>query len=457
MSRTRDDVNIILDGYGQMLVTIFTQISLCYPMTDKSRLPELMKTLQRGLERLTESFPWLAGQVVCEGAAANVAGVFIIKPLDKTPRLTVRDLTEESTMSSLEDIRQAGYPMDRLDEDMVAPRRTSSGCPGETTAEVFQLQVTIIEDGLILTFLGQHQCMDGVGQGQVMHLLSKACRGEAFTADELRSGNRDPADAIPLLDENNLTTGPELRYNMAKPLSASDAKPRAAGVWCHFSFPLDSLRTLKQTAEQALPATTQFISTDDALTAFVWQSIMRARLPRLPEDSPALLARSADIRKHVGISATHPGFAQCMTYHDQFTAQELVDSPLGAIAADLRAALAPGTSTLAHDARALATLVARTPDKSAVSLLGGAFDMAGGRDVMINSWAGQGAYGLDFGLGLGLPEAVRRPRFDGFQGLVYLLPKRPDGEVGVAVCLSGEDLQRLKDDGEFTRLATVVG
>ncbi|KAK8093242.1 uncharacterized protein PG998_014643 [Apiospora kogelbergensis] len=112
-----------------------------------------------------------------------------------------------------------------------------------------------------------------------------------------------------------------------------------------------------------------------------------------------------------------------MTYHDQFSARELVESPLGVVAADLR----------------------------------GAFDMAGGRGVMINSWAGLGAYSLHFGLGLGLPEAVRRPRFDAFQRLVYLLPKRPDGEFGVAVCLYENYLQRLKDDGELTKLATIVG
>ncbi|KAK8075326.1 trichothecene 3-O-acetyltransferase [Apiospora hydei] len=359
-------------------------------------------------------------------------------------------------MPSLEDFRAAGCPMNCLDEDLVAPRRTSSGRPGETTAEVFQLQASIVNGGLILTFLGQHQCMDGVGQGQVMHLLSKACRGEAFTEDELRSGNRDPADKIPLLDDTAWVPGTEPRYNKVEPLPVGDVRqPMPTGVWCHFSFPNGSLLTLKQMATQSLPTATPYISTDDALSAFVWQSIMRVRLPRLQEDSPVLFARSVDIRHHVGISATYPGFAQCMTYHYKFSARQLVESPLGAIAADLRAAIATETSTLAYDARSLATLVDRTPDKSTVSLLGGGFDMT--RDVMLNSWANQGAYHLDFGLGLGRPESVRRPRFDAFQGLVYLMPKRPDGEIGVAVCLSEEDMQRLKGDGGFMRFARLAG
>ncbi|KAK6839132.1 Trichothecene 3-O-acetyltransferase [Apiospora arundinis] len=60
-------------------------------------------------------------------------------------------------------------------------------------------------------------------------------------------------------------------------------------------------------------------------------------------------------------------------------------------------------------------------------------------------------------MGLGPPEAVRRPRFDAFQGLVYLLPKRPDGEIGVAVCLSEDDMQRLREDTGFIKFAKLVG
>ncbi|KAK7971544.1 hypothetical protein PG989_016560 [Apiospora arundinis] len=426
-----EEVGIPLDGYGQMLVTIFTQISLCYPMEDESKVPAAMQALDRGLELLAASFPWLAGQVVCNGSAEGVTGTSKITPLGRAPRMAVKNLSNDRAMPSMGQLRRAGYPMHKLDEDIVAPRRTSSGRPDETTAEVFQLQSTIIKGGLILTFLGQHQCMDGVGQGQVLHLLA----GETFTTEELRTGSRDPADAIRLLDQAFWTPGPEVRYNKVESLPADYAKRRMpSGIWCHFSFSHDALLTLKRVAAQGLPASTPYVSTDDALSAFIWQSIVRARLTRLPGDSPVLFARSVDIRGHVGISATYPGFAQCMTYHDKFSTRQLVDSPLGTVAADLRAAVARETSTLAYDARSLATLVSRTPDK-----------------------ATQDAYHLDFGMGLGLPEAVRRPRFDAFQGLVYLLPKRPDGEIGVAICLSEDDMQRLREDIGFMEFAKLVG
>ncbi|KAI1269667.1 putative trichothecene 3-O-acetyltransferase [Xylariaceae sp. FL1019] len=446
----------VLDGYGQMLVTIFTQISLCYTVPDGFQISTVTDNLQRGLEILADHFPWLAGQVVREGVGEGSTGVFKITPLVATPRMYVKDMMDGVVMPSFQDLGRTGYPMNDLDEKLIAPRNTSSGWPGETVAEVFQLQVNMVKGGIIITFLGQHQCMDGVGQAQVIRLLSKACRGEEFTVEELEAGSRDQPEVMLSLNDDTWTQGPELRYNTVKPPSAKEAgTPRPNGVWCHFSFSAESLSCLKHAATRTLPTTTPYISTDDALSAFVWKAIMRARSPRLQGNERALLARAVDVRKFVGIATMHPGFAQCMTYHDTFTIQQLVQSSLGVVAADLRAAIAPETSSLAYDARSLATLVSRTPDKSTLSLLGGDFDMA--RDVMINSWVNQNAYELDFGLGLGTPDVVRRPRFDAFQGLVYLLPKRQDGEIGVAVCLSEEDMLRLREDGEFSVLGKPVG
>ncbi len=88
--------------------------------------------------------------------------------------------------------------MNTLDESIVAPRKTIPG-PSESTAEVFQLQATIIKGELVLSFLGQHQAMDGTGQAQVIHLFSKACRNESFTAEELSIGNLAAENVVLLL------------------------------------------------------------------------------------------------------------------------------------------------------------------------------------------------------------------------------------------------------------------
>ena len=116
------------------------------------------------------------------------------------------------------------------------------------------------------------------------------------------------------------------------------------------------------------------------------------------------------------------------------------------MASRLLGAADPNTSSLAYDARALATLINRAPDKSVVSLTV-VLDLS--VDIMLSSWASIDCWGLDFNLGLGKPEAVRRPQFVPVESLIYLMPRMLDGEVAVALCLRQEDLERLRADEQF--------
>ncbi|KAI1426155.1 transferase [Xylaria sp. FL1777] len=225
------------------------------------------------------------------------------------------------------------------------------------------------------------------------------------------------------------------------------------GVWSYFDFSASSLKKLKSHATQTLPPNSSYVTTDDALTAFVWQSIAKARLARSHNTAKMQFARAVDLRRYLNIPGTHPGIVQSMTYHS-FSMEQAAHSPLGALAASLRAALNPETSNLAYHGRSLATLISRTPDKTSISFLAG---LDPTRDVMLSSWANQNSYQLDFGLGLGLPLAVRRPRFDSLPGLVYFTPKTLDGDIGVAICLSSDEIEALTTDDEFLKHAKHIG
>ena len=53
---------VVLDILGQQSLEIFTQICFCYSMgEDGESKDEILETLRKGLERLTEGFPWVAG------------------------------------------------------------------------------------------------------------------------------------------------------------------------------------------------------------------------------------------------------------------------------------------------------------------------------------------------------------------------------------------------------------
>ncbi|PWY72760.1 hypothetical protein BO83DRAFT_399123 [Aspergillus eucalypticola CBS 122712] len=337
-----------LDIFGQQTFTINIQSCFCFPLQDNSACPKNIDTLTKGLERLSTSFPWLAGQVVNEGSGDG----------------------------------------DTDNQDESAP--------------VFLIRANFITGGL-LTFVAQHNVMDATGLTNIIHLFSKACRNEDFTDKERWDGNLSRRDIVPLLEDSHMA-GAELNRYMINAM-ASLAPP-------------------------------SFVSTDDSLTAFIWQSVARARLRRLDSSTHSTLCTGHSRNVYTG-----------------FPMKRLIEEPLGTIALQLRFALSDKLR-LEHHTRAIATFLSRTPDKSKFSF-GASIDTT--TDLIPSSWAKLEGCCSDFNLGLGLPEAVRKPRCNEVERLTLLLPKTLESNVVVAICLRDGDVAELRSDVVFHEHAESIG
>lgn len=455
--------NDILDILGQTpgLYKLYTQICSIYRVSEASSHDAIIDTLTNGLDRLAKSFPWLTGQVINEGAGDGNTGVFKITPLDKI-QLVVKDLRHDPFAPTMDGLRQAKYPFTMLDENVIAPCTTLNlpgNLPSITTesALVFCVQANFIEGGLMLTLVAQHNVMDMTGQDFIIGLLSKACHNEPFTSEELTVGNMDRSHVIPLL-EDSYTPGPELAHQIVKPPPSvkyviSDPVTPPKSTWAYIELSAAQLDSLKALTTNTLPASTDFISTDDAVSAFIWKSVARARASRLEATSESLFTRAVDMRQRFGIPQGYPGLLQTLTYNTH-TIQKLSKEPLGIVAAELRSQLDPKKNDLVFSTRALATFLSRSADKTKASFTA---TVNVSSDFMLSSWSRISCYDLDFNLGLGKPEAVRRPRFTPVEGLGYLMPRSAAGEMPVGICLRDEDWERLKGDGEFTKYAKYVG
>lgn len=451
-------------GSSPLMVKLYTQICFCYTLSNSPSQASITTILTEGLERLTTNFPWVAGQVVNEKSGEGKPDVLRIRPFERIPRLIVKDLSNDDSIPSMDELRNAHFPFHMLDESIICPRMTLPipGClHDEPSAPVLLFQATLIKGGLLFTCVGQHNVMDMTGQGELMRLYSKACRDEAFTDEEISIGNLSRHDTIPFLDEP-YEPGEELAYQIAKPAPSSPPTtdgppaPPPKCSWAYFSFSPSSLSELKSLAAKSI-SPPSFVSTDDLVSALLWQSTLHARLPRLapanssPEAQTVTFARAVDVRTHLSIPTSYPGIIQNMAYNTT-SIDTLIRSPLPVIASQLRKTL---TSTnFAYNTRAFATLLHRSIDKSRLSVTA---TLKLDVDVMLSSWAKVDAYSLDFGLGLGAPEAVRRPQFTPVESLMYLMPKRPDGEIVAGLSLREEDMRRLKEDGEFGRWARFLG
>ncbi|KAK1569851.1 trichothecene 3-O-acetyltransferase [Colletotrichum navitas] len=438
-----------LEILGQLPnLNIYTQIAICFSVQDESSISRIISTLTVGLERLTAAFPWIAGQVVNEGASEDSTGVYKMKPYETTPPLVIKDLRDDDSPPTMDAMKKANFPLYMLDESIVAARPTLPIDPAldGKPQPLLIVQATFIQGGLVLTFLGNHQAMDGVGQGQIIGLLSKACRNESFTDDEVAAGNLPRHNVVPLLD--NYQRGPEVDRMIVEPPKEPSSAP-AKCRWTLFDFPVSSLSALKSKAMEMIKS--GYITTDDALTAFIWQSVTRARASRLYPDEEIKLARAVDVRGYLGVPQTFPGILQTMTCNLS-SLKDLVNGPLGGVASDLRLEVNP--EALSYSIRAFATVLARSPDKRGFSLAG---KLRLDKDFMLSSWAKLDLYEQDFGLGLGKPESVRRPRFTPVESLAYLLPKSREGSIALAICLRDEDMNKLEEDEEWMKYAKYIG
>ncbi|KAK2018549.1 trichothecene 3-O-acetyltransferase [Colletotrichum eremochloae] len=438
-----------LDILGQLPnLNIYTQIAICFSVKDESSTSSIINTLTTGLKRLTAAFPWVAGQVVNEGASGDSTGVYRIQPYKTAPSLVIKDLRDGVSPPTMDAMKRANFPFHMLDESIVAARPTLPIDPalaGEPEP-LFIVQATFIQGGLILTFLGHHQAMDGIGQGQVINLISKACQNESFTDEEVAAGNLSRYNIVPFLE--NYRRGPETDPMIVKPPKEPAPGP-ATCRWAYFDFTASSLSALKSMAMETVKS--GYITTDDALTAFVWQAASRARASRLSPDEEIKFARAVDVRGYLGVPQAYPGIVHNMT-NNSSSLKDLVNRPLGEVASELRSRLNP--EALSYSTRAFATMLDQSPDKRKFSFTG---THRLDKDMMLSSWAKLDLYEQDFGLGLGKPESVRRPRFTPVEGLAYLMPKSREGSIALAICLRDEDMDKLKDDEEWTKYTNYIG
>lgn len=114
------DLDDQLDILGQQpRLKIYTQICCCFQVADPSLDSVIIGTLKNGLERLSASFPWLAGKVVNEGSSHIHSGVFV--PSANIPDMAVKDFRHDPSFPTMDTFKEANFPFSMLDENTIVP------------------------------------------------------------------------------------------------------------------------------------------------------------------------------------------------------------------------------------------------------------------------------------------------------------------------------------------------
>jgi hypothetical protein len=419
---------------------------------------KIVDKLDAGRLALHQALPWTSGKVMRVQTSSTGSGVFKIRHAAAVPCVIVKDLRDDPSVPTMQELRKSEFPASMLDEAIFSPFDV---LPGKTSQaalrnSVLVLQANLIRGGLLLNVSGHHSALDGTGQERVVYLLDKACRGQSLTSEEIRIGNLPRENIVELFpDDWQPVNSRYLKPAEDKPTIswAKDETDQITPplVWTNMSFSCESLKEIKEEAHRGL--STGFVSTDDALTALVWQSLCRARVPRLAQTTPTTLGRAINPRRYLNIPPTYPGYISNMAYTTK-SLNSMIESTFGEVAAELRTAVDPKRSKLSELTRELATLIHRAEDKDTVSL-GNCLNLD--HDLMVSSWASMRCHEFDFGMGLGLPVVFRRTKMAPVPNLIFFLPRDASGSIVVNMCIRQDDLERLQQDPGFNQYARFIG
>lgn len=436
---------IDLDIMGRQMSTrnTYTNISYIFALNEnvdlETRAFMIRTSLTEGLQRLAGSFPWIAGQNLYSSIQT-----FGQVPLFQTGiRLDL----------SLDAFLQANWSMNLLDPEVYVPQPPQDTPPGAARTlgspiPVFMVKVVIISGAVVLTFSANNGAFDITGQVTMIRLLSKACRGEAFTEDDVRLASRNlridrsfTQDKAPV----NFRLDAYRRLKRTDvPLAPSYHSPPPTLTWAYFLANVSSLEAIKTRAQ----SNSLSLSTDDVLTALIWKSISISRC--LDGSTESFLIRAVNVREAFGVPNTYVGMFQYLAFH-KLKVLQLGSMSLENLAIYLRDQLAP--DTLNPFMRVIAALTYRVTWESPTFKF-----IWPNQDVHVTSWAEMDCYSQDFGFGLGDPINVLQPCLPAMKdGDVHFMPQTPEGNIMISVCLTKEIIDNLKINQPFMEFVQVMG
>ena len=457
---------------------------LYFPVPDANATLAVAK-LKSSLKRTFDALPILSGSVQ-EGKHPPRAGSLCVSE----PWNTVDDIfrVNDLTQSGLDytSLRKQHFPLEALvDYDIVS---RSLPHPLEARTPVMIVQVNLVRNGMILAIALHHSCMDGTGFVGVTEIWAKFCRGEdgaellrdgTLTEQRLMHGDEGGRLSdfpgyfhIPMSLRNGAANG-----NMAPTEKASaSADPRATLSGPQqptkidgqiFFFSRSKLMALKSKVSASLPETNgdsngsqspSYISTNDALCAFIFACVTQARTP--PESTgltrtiPFLFAvsvrRLLDIPKPAG-------------YIGNMVVLGYLDFPLCTVTCEI--------GNIASVAQRIRKRINDIDGGYVKRLIGAIGAVEDSREVVsgyhapkdypfvVTTWTQQGFYDMEWGseIGVGcervrvLREKTPSRRRDGTIVVMPELKARDDEEGGleVLVCLEEGVMQQLRDLEEW--------
>ncbi|KFA81807.1 hypothetical protein S40288_09727 [Stachybotrys chartarum IBT 40288] len=456
----------------EMLPAFYYCYLLCFPVSTDSNAG-ISELLQTSLSSLAAERPYLTGTIRRDMESSVRKGHLILdmpNPFEDL-RIVFNDLTgpDSQWTETYQDLEDAGMPPHKLDATFLAPLTAGIG----ETRKVMSVQANFIHGGLLLSFCFHHNFVDAYGAGRIIARFSEHCNGTVDLKNRAAlamdgTGSRGIADVLDVeflkkqYKFEDLESDPNLwRLNCLEFRGVNDFRwpdfipsllpvrkpPVISSMFSFTSYALAEIKAMARPRESGA-----WVSTNDALVAFLWRHIMRARFPSSitegePSEHKSNVVVALDGRKDLLISPTYIGnvLFHCFT-ELPINMVGSQSTHLGEIAIKVRQTItAARNKTLL---KAVVGLAATHPDCQAIKYANDNL----GPDLYVTSWIDLPFYKLEWGP-LGKTEFFRIPDRQ-FESLCCILPPK-EGVVQLLTSMEEHHSKRLCSDAEFTRFATI--
>ena len=449
------DLDRYQDILGQLpMLQVYSHILYLFPMPEGVSKEQIVHKLETVVTKVREEVPWMGARVINVGSKPGDSGLYKVISVPRPENIIdVRDLS--NVLPTYAEFKERKVPVSQIDPDLLTP---VPGFPekaidsDENPAHVVRLQVSFVQGGLIIDFCIEHNMADAGGHFGLVGLIAMTMRGEEFPKPLLEQINLDRRNLFALLGPDEPTL--DHSHHKRPSITASDPLARPEPARYHIlRFTADKLAKLKDMASQpeGFDSDVPFISTDDALSAFLWQRLTMVRSQRFPPETRSRLSRAIDGRKALQIP---PGYMGDVIHNVTtfMTFGEITGSPLSTVASRLRKRLNECNTT--YHVRSFATFVAREPDKSTITYTG---QFNPETDIGCSSVRGRASHLFpDFGV-LGRPDFIRRPPSVPFRSVLVFIPGNLDGDCDASVCLADSDLASLEQDPVWNEHVEYIG
>lgn len=437
----------------------YTRLMFFFPANLDVDQMEVVEIFRKALEPTLKAIPSLACEFVPVEDGKTPTGRVALKH-GNFGSLVVRDV--RGTGFSYEELRQQKFPQSRLDPEVFCSRGVFPQ-PGEKQP-VWIPQLNIIDGGFILTLHNHHTIYDAQAINEILKVWAQNCRH--IQNEAVPVCNSLPAEQF---ERSAHITTRESTADIGNP----EKHPEFIVAPFTLSWPETAFRTThrqrvyhlspKALAELKNDCTEpgdSWISTNDAATALMWRSIIRAQadLETLPEDAMShhIVVVDLRLRSNPPLSKHYPGCP--MNYaRPGMNLRDLCNSTsLAPLARAIRDQVDQRTPAYTES---LITLLNNIPGYGHFAWT--SFPSLLTTDCMTSTWYKLDILDHDFGPAIGQIERVRFPTGGLFNGLSMIYPQVTRGEaeemgMEIAVGMEMQHFEKLDKDPVWCKYAELT-